>query len=86
MDKWINSNLCLENLKSNLMGWCFWFVKFLKFLNSSTDLVHIMKPMNRKKRIDLSLIRGLRIENFDINMLAYAGAQILPMARSFIHK
>ena len=61
-----NSILCLENLKSNLMDQCFWFVKFLKFLNASSDVVHIMKisPMNRKKRIDLSLIRELRIEDF----------------------
>ena len=49
-----------------------------------------ISSMNRKKRIDLSLIKRLRIEdffsNFDISMLVYAGAEVLPIARPFIYK
>ena len=65
----------------------FGFVKFLKFLNSSSDLVHIMKilSMNCKKRMDLSLIRELMhfFSNFDMNILACAGAKTFFMTLPF---
>ena len=59
----------------------------LRFLSSSSDLVHIMKitSMNYKKRMDLSLIRELMdfFSNFDMYMLACASAKTFPIVQLF---
>ena len=45
--------------------------------------------MNSKKRMDLSLfdqmIEVILLPNFKMNILGYAGAEVLPIALSFIY-
>ena len=45
--------------------------------------------MNHKKRMDLSLfdqkIEVIFFSNFEMSILAYAGAEVLPIALSFIY-
>ena len=67
----------------SLLVLAFIFVKFLKFVNSSSDLVHIMNitSMNYKKRMDLSLIRELM--HFFSNFHMYCCCKDFPHGATF---
>ena len=63
------------------MGWCFWFIKFLKLLHSA-DLLPIEKisSMSSNKRIDLSSVRGQMYFSSDFNIYWHRVARrLLPL-------